>query len=310
MGKVCCNCKEDKSTAHFIACNSIVFNGSLPICRECLSSLIGAAADKPDEWNVVDKICQMADVPFVPGEWDKVRKAHGKEALGKYMSIFRSKPYDSLDWSSYNNAYMRLKEENRVEDAIPELREDEEKRLSQKWGAHYDLEDLEYLENLHQGIIKSQNIVGALNEDQAMKICKISLVIEQKIRAGMDFSKELKSYDELVKSANFESKAIRDGNEFESTGEIFAYLEKTGWVNDYDYGAPRDEVDITMKNVKNWLRYLYVNETGIGEEIKERIENLKVAAKLQEEEDFNASEFTDYCKAQARELNEEFKVEL
>jgi hypothetical protein len=44
-------------------------------------------------------------------------------------------------------------------------------------------------------MMDSQNVVGALNEDQALKLCKISLIIEQKIREGADFSKELKSYD-------------------------------------------------------------------------------------------------------------------
>ena len=64
-----------------------------------------------------------------------------------------------------------------------------------KWGQHYDEEELEYLENLHKGMMDSQNVVGALNEDQALKLCKISLIIEQKIREGADSSKEHKSYD-------------------------------------------------------------------------------------------------------------------
>jgi hypothetical protein len=54
---------------------------------------------------------------------------------------------------------------------------------------------LEYLENLHWGLLNSQNIVGALNEDQALKLCKISLIIEQKMRAGEDFDKDLRAYD-------------------------------------------------------------------------------------------------------------------
>jgi hypothetical protein len=67
--------------------------------------------------------------------------------------------------------------------------------MRQKWGHHYDDEDLEYLENLHWGLLNSQNIVGALNEDQALKLCKISLIIEQKMRAGEDFDKDLRAYD-------------------------------------------------------------------------------------------------------------------
>jgi len=35
-----------------------------------------------------------------------------------------------------------------------------------------------------------------------------------------------------------------------------------------------------MKDIQYWTRYLYINETGVAEEIKERVENLKVADKL------------------------------
>ena len=78
--------------------------------------------------------------------------------------------------------------------------------MRRKWGKHYEKEDLEYLENLHLGILQSQNVVGVLNEDQALKLCKISLIIEAKIRGGVDFSKDLKSYDELSKLANLTPK--------------------------------------------------------------------------------------------------------
>jgi hypothetical protein len=40
-------------------------------------------------------------------------------------------------------------EEQRVEDAIPELREKKMEDLRKKWGSHYDEEEIEYLENLH-----------------------------------------------------------------------------------------------------------------------------------------------------------------
>jgi len=99
-------------------------------------------------------------------------------------------------------------------------------------------------------------------------LCKISLIIEQKIRDGSDFSKDLKAYDDLSKLANLTPKAIKDANEFNSTGEIFAYLEKLGWVNKFYDGAVRDEADYTAKDIKYWLQYLYVNETGVAEEIE------------------------------------------
>lgn len=306
--KKCLKCGLEKSTAYYIAVNSPLFTGSLPTCRDCLAKMI---SDSPEEerWNCVDKICQWMDIPFIPGEWEKLYQANGKKTLGIYAAIFRNQKYNSLNWEEYNKAYLQLLEEQRVEDAIPELKEKELRNLRQKWGLDYDEQQLEYLENLHRGLIESQNIVGALNEDQALKLCKISLIIEEKIRAGEDFSKELKSYDSLVTLSNFTPKNVKDAHEFDSFGEVFAYLEKTGWVNQYYDGAIRDEVDNTEKNIKNWLRYLYVNETGIAEEIEQRINNLKVAAELEGEE-FDEGEFRQYLSEEDADLKEDFKIDI
>lgn len=288
----CTKCGEEKTPANFIGVNSQLHNGCLPICRQCIAKMI-QDAPRDENWNFVDKLCQWADVPFVPEEWAKIYKGNGKDAFGMYVSIFRSKPYDTLDWQIYNNVYLQIQEEERVEDALPEMKEYQMKKRRQKWGQTYDDEELEYLENLHQGLLNSQNIVGALNEDQALKLCKISLIIEQKIRAGTDFTKDLKAYDDLSKLANITPKAVKDANEFNSVGEIFAYLEKKGWMNKYYDGAIKDEVDFTIKDIKYWLRYLYVQETGISEEIEQRIQNLKSAAALSNSQ-FDEKEFRDY----------------
>ena len=267
--------------------------------------------ESENKWNTVDKICQWADIPFVPEQWEKIYQGQGKDAFGIYASIFRSAPYDTLDWKMYNEVYLQLQEEQRVTDAMPSVRENKKRKLAMKWGQSYDDEELEYLENLHKGMLDSQNIVGALNEDQALKLCKISLLIEQKIREGSDFSKELKSYDQLSKLANFTPKIIQDANEFSSVGEIFAYLEKKGWVNEYYDDVVRDEVDFSIKDIKLWNQYLYVSDTNIPEEIEARIENLKTSAKLSGEA-FNEKEFREYLKEQGGEklVDDEFEVEI
>ncbi len=306
--KICTKCKDEKTTAHFIAVNSLLHSGSLPICRECLAKMISSAPEK-ERWNVIDKICQWADVPFLPGEWEKLYQANGKDTLGVYIAIFRTEQYKTLDWMTYNNVYLQLLEEGRVEDAIPELREKRLQDWRRKWGMGYDEEQLEYLENLHLGLINSQNVVGALNEDQALKLCKISLIIEEKIRGGVDFTKDLKAYDELAKLSNLTPKNVKDANEFDSFGEVYAYLEKAGWQNKYYDGAVRDEVDNTEKNIKNWIRYLYINETGIAEEIEQRINNLKVAAELEGEE-FDEIGFRDYLSSETQDIKEDFKIDI
>ncbi len=296
--------------AHFINSNSIIHKGLLPICRECIAADI-EQAPKEEQWNLTDKYCQWADVPFIPETWSKMYEANGAEAFGVYVAMFRDKPYNTLNWKQYNDVYLRIKDENRVEDALPLVKEEKERKMRQKWGPNYTTEELEYLENLHSGLLKTQNVVGALQEDQAIKLCKLSLMIEVKIRAGEDITREIKAYDDLSKLANFTSKVIRDGNEFSSVGEIYAFLEKSDWINRYYDDAVRDEVDYSIKDMKLWTQYLYTNETGIAEEIDRRISQLELAAKLTGD-NFDKDEFKDYAKKQEK-VNleeEEFKLEV
>lgn len=308
--KRCQKCGQEKTLAHFIACeNSIVHSGTLPICRECITEII-RAADPDQKWNVVNKLCQWADIPFVPEEWQKIYRGNGAEGFGVYAALFKQEEYKTLDWQMYNEVYNQLDEEERVVDALPAQREKEFQELVKKWGDTYDVKELEYLENLHQGLLLSQNVVGALNEDQALKLCKISLVIEDKIRSGIDFTKDLKAYDELAKLANLTPKNVKEANEFDSFGEVFAYMEKTGTVLPYYDNVVRDEVDYTIKNMKNWLRYLYVNETGVGDEIDQRVENLKTAAAL-EDDDFDEKDFRQYMKhVDEDDEDEEFRIDV
>lgn len=289
-----------------------MYDGVLPICRACLADQIEEAEQTDGStWNVVDKICQWADIPFIPEEWEKIYVGNRREAFGTYASVFRSENYSKLNWKQYNDVYKVLQEENRMEDAMPEIAESARRKLQAKWGSHYDEEELEYLEHLHEGLINSQNIVGALNEDQALKLCKLSLIIENKIRGGQDVSKDLKAYDDLSKLANLTVKAVKDANDFSSVGEIFSYLEKRGWKNQYYDNVTRDEIDFSIKDIKSWLRYLYVNETGVSEEIEQRIQNLKLSDELSGTQ-FNEQEFRDYIKDQgaANIEEEEFEVDL
>lgn len=305
-GKKCLLCKEEKSLANFIGLRSQLLNGSMPICRQCIAKEIGGKSETK-RWNAVNKLCQLADVPFVPEEFEKIYKAHGTDAFGTYCYMFREKPYDTLDWTMYNDAYLQLQEEKRVEDGLPELKEARVAKLQRRWGPEYDEQSLEYLENLYIGITNTAGIVGALNEDQVLKLCKISLIIEDKIRGGVEFDKDLKSYENLCKLAGITTQAIKEGSEFNSTGELWAYLEKLGYKVQYYNGAVNDEVDKTMKDVQYWSRYLYINETPIGEEINERIENLKAADKLTNS-GFDWGEYNEF--ANSVDENEEFNIEI
>ena len=129
----------------------------------------------------------------------------------------------------------------------------------------------------------TQNVNGALQVDQALKICKMSYEIDCRIREGADFDKILASYDKLVKTAEFTPKNVKNINDFDSVGELIKWLEKRGWKNTFYDDVSRDIVDETMQNFQAFNQRLYTNESGIGEQITERLNNLKSVALIEQE---------------------------
>ena len=103
----------------------------------------------------------------------------------------------------------------------------------------------------------------------------MSLAIDKRIENNEDFDKLLSSYDKLVKVAEFTPKNAKNASDFDSVGELVVWLEKRGFKPNFFNEITNDVVDETLKNIQNFNRRLYTNETGISEEISRRIEALK-----------------------------------
>ena len=135
--------------------------------------------------------------------------------------------------------------------------------------------------------MNTQNVNGALQVDQALKLCKISYEIDLRIGEGVDFDKLLSSYDKLVKVAEFTPKNAKNINDFDTAGEIIKWMEKKGFKNSFYDEQSRDIVDETIQNIQNFNQRLYINESGIGDEINHRIDQLKSAKELENYYDTN-----------------------
>ena len=257
-------------------------DGVVPICNDCMDNLIKAhTSDTGVNWQFVNKICQMVDIPFVPAEWVKLADMNEHNVFFRYATIFQQEEYVSLDWTEYNEAYLKLKRENRLDEEIPLIAEDRRRELRLKWGGNYDDEALHYLESLYSGLLATQNVNGSLQKDQALKICKMSYEVDRRIASGQDFDKLLGSYDKLVKTAEFTPKNVKNINDFDSTGELLKWMEKRGWRNNFYDGVTRDVVDETIKNIQSFNQRLYTNESTIADQIEQRIHNLQSTAKME-----------------------------
>lgn len=278
--KKCSLCGQSFGPENFAPTKSVFYpDGALPICNDCLE---GYLEDTGYSWDAIDKICQYTDIPFIPSEWEKIHSINPNSTFGKYAEVFLSEEYEGLGWDDYFKEFQKLKEEGTIEQKLPLLGDEQRKQLKNRWGANYDDEALYYLENLYKGLMATQNVSGALQVDQALKLCKMSYEIDNRIRGGEDFDKILASYDKLVRIADFTPKNAKNANDFDSVGELFRWLEKRGWKNKYYDGATRDVVDETIKNIQAWNQRLYTEESGVGDEITRRIEALKTAKELED----------------------------
>ena len=212
-----------------------------------------------------------------------MRDLNGSKAFPKYAEVFAQSEYEDLGWSEYFEAFRALKASGELDDELPGIADKKRQQLQERWGANYDDEALRYLENLYNGLMTTQNVNGALQVDQALKICKMSYEIDCRIREGADFDKLLSSYDKLVKAAEFTPKNVKNINDFDSVGELIKWLEKRGWHNTFYDDVSRDIVDETMQNFQAFNQRLYTNESGIGEQITERLNNLKNVALIEQE---------------------------
>lgn len=277
--KTCSICGGTFGPEGFIKTKSLFYpDGYLPMCADCIKQLL---VEHNFDWDLVDKLCRYTDIPFIPAEFERLHESNGDNVFQVYADVFLSSEFEGLGWKQYYEEFLRLKEKGHIEDELPILKEEKRKQLKEKWGSNYDDEELQYLENLLDGLLQTQNISGALQFDQALKICKISLNLDSKIREGADFDKLMGSYDKLVKTAEFTPKNVKNASDFESTGELIKWLEKRGFKSKFYDNVTRDIVDETIKNIQSYNQRLYTNESGIGDEITRRIEALKTIKDLE-----------------------------
>ena len=285
--KTCNKCGKNYGFNYFVKTKSVFFpDGMAPICNKCLVEMLKDAGGDTS-YEIIDKACQWLDIPFKIEMWENLKSGFGSGGFIEYCKIVNEESGygENIDWKKYNEQMKDEEEKGKLIERMPLLSAARVNELKKKWGFEYLPEDLEYLENLYEGIAKTQNITGVLQEDQARKLCKISLIIETKMRAGVDFKNELTAYKDTMAIAGFSQQKVKEANDFSSVGELFTYLEKLGWKPHYYRGAQRDIIDKMMKNIQGNIRQLYIGESSIPEEVERRIEGLKVASRLLHDDD-------------------------
>ena len=188
--RTCSYCGLNQTEDQFLHSRNFLYkDGVVPICNGCIQKILV----KDDfNWKTVNRLCQYFDIPFIPKEFERLRDLNGDDAFFQYVKIFNDEDFCDIHWDDYYDTFKELQSRECLEDEIPKLAERRLRKLQEKWGK-YAPEDLEYLEGLHTGMKNTQNINGTLQEDQAIKLCKLSLALDSNIREGREVDKLLSS---------------------------------------------------------------------------------------------------------------------
>ena len=290
MNKSCAKCGTYLAAAFFYETKSKFFpGGSLPICKSCLNQLLSKG-----DWTEMDRFCQWANYPFYPEIWVRLQSELGDKALDAYVKGYLngSEEYHSLDWKHCQKEWEELVSSGEYKKKFPEMSQQRKNELENHWGEGYSDSELEYLENFYQDLYTTYNVITATQKNSAEIIAKLSVRISRKIANDEDIDKDISSYDKQMKIGGFTTDNIQSLSDFESVGELAAYLEKKGWVNNYYDGVPKDIVDTTMLNMQSFVKRLVNGEPNIKDVVDRRL----AAMHMNETGEFNISdeEFDSY----------------
>jgi len=135
-----------------------------------------------------------------------------------------------------------------------------------KWGSNYTFEELISLENLFVNTLNANDVSNPMQIDAIKKACKMSVSLDRAIISGD--SKEInelsKAYQNFVKTAQIDqiiSAASQDV--ISNVSELVDFIEKNGYKFKYYDDVARDVVDKSINDIKEYLKRLVLDATGL-----------------------------------------------
>jgi hypothetical protein len=183
-----------------------------------------------------------------------------------------------------------------------------------KWGAGYSFEELISLENLFVNTLNANDVSNPMQIDAIKKACKMSVSLDRAIVNGD--SKEInelsKAYQNFVKTAQIDQIITAASQDvISNVSELVDFIEKSGFQFNYYDNVARDVVDKSINDIKEYLKRLVLDATGL-EVIFESINSAlkKEDAIKADASSFEAVPLEDLYQATLNKNNDLFDEEL
>ena len=201
----------------------------------------------------------------------------------EYMSRPIAQPEFSQDkYFSENNEIVQ----EQMNSLISELTQEDKKVLAMKWGVLYRPEEWIELEKDYNNMMNSFDIQDADTINTLILICKTNLKMNQALDAGdiEGYQKLSKVSESLRKSAKFTAGQNKEQkNDYvDCVGELVTMCEKDGFIPRFETDIPQDKVDLTLKDMENYLYKLVTQDLGFGQQIEDALKKIQIQKEMNE----------------------------
>ena len=307
-------CPKCGKLATIIPTNNPILPG---VCSNCLNEALD-----PNNLKQADFFCRSYNIPFHPNEWLDLVEKVGDRVFQRYVEkFFESEPNNvwrqgatSDLWGKANEEWERCRTFEELLVKIDRVRESFMSRCRIKWGPNYSFEQMVQLENLLVSTLRANDISNPLQIDAIKKACRISIELDRAIEDGDSKGiKELSSaYSSFTKTAQIDNVIAAANNDVITTvADLAEEIERCGGQFRFYDNVDRDIVDKTIKDIKEYIRTLVADSTGLGNMLETIGANYRKS--LEETaagEATSAITIEDIIRDQANASNASFDAEL
>ena len=199
--------------------------------------------------------------------------------------------------------------EDELVDPAAELTQEDKIYLAMKWGRLYKPHEWIELEKHYNEMMSGFDIQDPDTKNTLILLCKTDLKMNQAIDIGDfdGFQKLSRVSDSLRKSAKFTAAQNKEekGDFVDSIGEFVAMCEREGgFIPRYATDIPQDKVDLTLKDMNNYLYKLVTQDLGFGQQIEDALKKIQIQKEMNEAEEKNLDEDEDIQELVDRDYEE------
>ena len=177
---------------------------------------------------------------------------------------------------------------SQLDNSVAQLTNDDKIYLAMKWGALYKPQEWIELERSYEEMTNSFDIQDADTINTLILICKTNLKMNQALDCGdiEGFQKLSKVSESLRKSAKFTAaqKKKKKNDYVDCVGELVAMCEREGYIPRFETDIPQDKVDLTLKDMENYLYKLVTQDLGFGQQIEDALKKIQIQKEMAETE--------------------------